>query len=366
MAACLSFDPAQHIPRSKLATLDRVSQLGLTSALSAWDMSGLDSLDEDRRNEACVFWSTGNGGSSTIERSYRDLFLKGRSRISPLSVVLGMFNASASHIAMHLRLGGDCLTYSVACASSAVAIGEAYRKIASGHTQVAIAGGSEAAMPYAPAKAWESLHVMATSAATPEQACTPFDAQRGGLILGEGAACLVLEDREHAVARGARILAEVRGYACTSDHTHMTTPDKGGQVRALQKALADAQLAPKDIGYVNAHGTATTEGDPVEIQALREVLGDHAAQTPVSSTKSMHGHLLGAAGALEALVTIMALGKKLIPPTAHTRELDPECRGVLHVLSTSLPKPDLQYAISNSFAFGGTNAVLVLGAPEPH
>jgi 3-oxoacyl-[acyl-carrier-protein] synthase II len=362
MARCDAFDPSKHIPRSKLATMDRASQLALSSACSAWQMAGLDALDDEQRQQAGVCWGTGNGGSHAIERSYRDLFIKGRSRISPLTVVLGMFNASASQVAMQLRLGGDCLTYSVACASSAVAIGEAYRKISAGHAHLVVAGGSEASMPYGPAKAWESLHVLASDAERPSAACRPFDSQRKGLVLGEGAACLVLEERDHAMSRGATILAEISGYACSSDHSHMTTPDRSGQVRALQHALRDAGLTAADIGYVNAHGTATQEGDPVEVHALLEVLGVHAATTPISSTKSMHGHLLGAAGALEALITIMALREKRIPPTAHTIEIDPACSGLAHVLGHSQAAPGIRHALSNSFAFGGTNAVLILSA----
>ncbi len=360
-AACSGFDAASTLPRGKLAAMDRVSQLSTVAAMAAWDDAGLQDLSDESRDEAGVFWGTGAGGTQATERSYRDLFLRGRDRISPLSVVLAMNNAAASNIALQLRLGGDCLTYSVACASSAAALGEAWRRIASGESDLIVAGGAEAAMPYGIVKAWESLRVMAPPGDEPRAACRPFDARRAGLVLGEGAAALVLEDYELAQARGARIYAELAGYGSSCDHNHLTAPDAQGQVRALRQAFKTAGVQPSQIGYVNAHGTATPEGDPVEVAALREALGDGAAGTLISSTKSMHGHLLGGAGAIEALATVLSLHEGRVPPTAHLQNVDPACEGLDHVTQAARAAPAMDYALSNSFAFGGTNAVLVFG-----
>lgn len=362
MALCADFDAAALLGKPRLATMDRVSQLSTVAAQSAWHNAGLQALSDEAKETCGVFWGTGGGGTHTTERSYRELFVKGRARISPLSVVLGMHNAAASHIALQLGLGGDCLTYSVACASSAMALGEALRRIQSGHMDVAVAGGAEASMPYGAIKAWESLQVMAKPGEDASTCCRPFHADRTGLVIGEGAAALVLEEWTHAQRRGATIYAELAGYGSSCDHTHLTTPDAAGQVRAIRQALRDAQVEPRDIRYVNAHGTATSEGDPVEIQALSTVLGDHAPRTPVSSTKSMHGHLLGAAGAIEALVTTLAVHRRTVPPTANLDHISQGCMGVDHVTQAARDEPGLNVALSNSFAFGGSNAVLVFRA----
>jgi 3-oxoacyl-[acyl-carrier-protein] synthase II len=361
-ALCTGFDAAASLGRSRLATMDRVSQLGTVAALSAWGDAGLSDWPAAEREHACVLWGTGAGGAQTLERSYRDLFLKGRSRISPLSVVLGMHNAATAHIALHLGLGGDCLSYSVACASSAVAVGEGFRRIALGEADVVLSGGSEAGLPFGMLKAWESMQVMARGDEDAAASCRPFDAQRTGLVLGEGAAALVLEDWDHATRRGARIVAEVVGYGSSCDHSHLTSPDAGGQLRALTQALKVAGLQPSDVQYVNAHGTATPEGDPVEVQALKALMGGHAAQLMVSSTKSMHGHWLGGAGAVEIMATALALHTQQVPPTAGLRQLDAACEGVLHVAGEGRRVPGLNVALSNSFAFGGSNAVLALRA----
>jgi 3-oxoacyl-[acyl-carrier-protein] synthase II len=311
---------------------------------------------------ACVMWGTESGGVQTTERVYRDLFLQGRTRISPLTVVLGMVNAAASQIALQLQLGGACLTYSVACASSAIAVGEAFRRIRSGEADVVLAGGAESSLPFGMLKAWESLQVLAQPGAQPTQCSRPFHAERAGLVLGEGAAALVLEDWEHAQRRGARIYAEVAGYGSSCDHVHLTAPDAQGQLRALKQALRDAAMDVQEIGYINAHGTATREGDPTEIEALKALLGSHAEKVMVSSTKSMHGHLLGAAGAIEILITTLALHQQVAPPTAHLDQIDPACLGVDHVAQHARTGMDIKAALSNSFAFGGSNAVIAMRA----
>jgi 3-oxoacyl-[acyl-carrier-protein] synthase II len=255
------------------------------------------------------------------------------------------------------------MSHTVACASSAIAIGEAFRRVRSGEATIMVTGGSDVPQAYGVARAWEALRVMASGdQLSSPSACRPFAADRRGLVLGEGGAALVLESWDHAVARGARIHGEIIGYGTSCDHTHLVRPEAAGQVRALAATLADASLVAADIDYVNAHGTATAEGDPVEIAALQAVFGEHAARLPVSATKSMHGHLLGAAGAIEAITTVLALRDKVIPPTANLQDnLDPACAGVDHVLSARRGQP-LRTALSNSFAFGGSNAVLAFRA----
>jgi len=355
---CSDFDAAATLGKTALTTLDRTSQLSVCAAADAWSAAGLAQHCPYDKDEAAVLWGTGAAGGATLDKGYRELFLKNRARISPLSVVLGMHNAAAAQIAMRLGLGGACLTYSVACASSAVAIGEAFWRVRSGQTPVAIAGGGEGQLPYGLLKAWESMHIMAP-AALGAQACQPFAAERKGLVLGEGAAALVLEDWESARARGATIHAELIGYASTCDHHHLTQPQAQGQIRALHQVLRQAQLQPQDIDYINAHGTATPEGDPTEIASLRAVLGEHAPRTLISSTKSMHGHLLGAAGALEVLVCALALQNQCAPPTAHLGTIAPDCEGLDHVRGQARQQA-MEVALCNSFAFGGSNAVLAL------
>jgi len=369
-AVCAELDMAALLGRARAATMDRVSQLSALAGRSAWEDAGLaaaGAISADELERSCVMWGTGAGGMQTLERSYRDLFIKGRPRISPLSVVLGMNNAAAGQLALLLGLGGACFTYSVACASSAVAIAEAMRRVRWGECAVALAGGAEAALPYGTVKAWQSMQVMAQPAADDAdtaRVCRPFDATRSGLVLGEGAAALVLESRDHALARGARIYAELAGAGASNDHHHLTTPDAGGQLRALRTALQDARADADEVAYVNAHGTATAEGDPIEAEALRQLFGARAPQVPVSATKSLHGHLMGAAGAIEALVTVMALQRGQIPATANLQQIDPACEGLGHVRPDAQGAGrsglDLPLALSNSFAFGGSNLVLVL------
>ena len=225
-----------------------------------------------------------------------------------------------------------------------------------------LTGGSDAPQAYGVARAWEALRVMASGDETTSfKACRPFSADRTGLVLGEGGAALVLEDWDHAVARGAKIHAEMLGYGTSCDHSHLVRPEAEGQVRALNAALADGGLSADDIDYINAHGTATAEGDPVEIAALKRVFGERSAHLAVSATKSMHGHQLGAAGAIEAIVTVLALREQAIPPTAHLQEIDAACAGVDHV-SSGRRAQTLRAALSNSFAFGGSNAVLAFRA----
>lgn len=357
-AYCTHFDGIAKLGRSRANGMDRFSQMGTCAAEQAWQDAGLHHADGIDKDGIGVLWGTGGGGINTTERSYRDLFLRGKTRISPVSVVLGMSNAAASNIAIGLGLGGANFTYSVACASSAIAIGEAFRRIRSGESTIMLAGGSETPLAYGVIRAWESLMVLAPGdETTSASACRPFHPDRQGLVLAEGAGALVLEDWEHAVRRGARIYAELAGYGMSCDHSHLSRPDAAGQVRALKAALRDSAMRLTDIGYVNAHGTATREGDAIEIAALRECFGEHAGGVHISSTKSMHGHAMGAAGAIEAIVTLLAVARQSIPPTANLETPAEECRGMRHV-TTAVRDFPLKAALSNSFAFGGSNAVL--------
>lgn len=365
---CHGFNAETALGKPLALMMERFAQLGMAAAFCAWDQAGLPRRPDAARGEprddwGCI-WGTALGGLAAHERGSRELWQKGRERLSPLSVVQGMNNAVNAHISIQLDLGGVSTSHTAACASSGMAIGEAFRRVRSGEADVMLAGGSDVCQSYGVVRAWEAMRVMAPGdAETSPHACRPFAADRGGLVLGEGAAALVLEAWEHAQARGARIHGEIVGYGTSCDHSHLVRPQREGQVRAMRSALADGGLAPQDIHYVNAHGTATAEGDPVEIAALREVFAHLAPELPVSATKSMHGHLLGAAGAIEAVVTALALREQAVPPTAHLAgRIDPACEGVDHVLQGRRGVP-LQAALSSSFAFGGSNAVLAFRAP---
>jgi 3-oxoacyl-[acyl-carrier-protein] synthase II len=335
-----------------------VSRFALLAAAEALAQSGgaLAGLDRAR---ACVMVGTGMGGAETTESGYRTLYAERSERIKPFSVLMAMTNAAAAWIALEHGITGASLTYSTACSSSGVAIGEAFRRIARGEAELAIAGGAEAPLSYGTVCAWEALRTLAP--ADPRDAsasCKPFARNRNGLVLGEGAAMLVLEARERALARGVPILAEIVGYGLCTDAGHITRPSVEGQARAMRLALEDARMAPEEIGYVNAHGTATEANDAVETAAIRQVFGTHANRLPVSSTKSMHGHLLGAAAALELVAALGALRDSVLPPTMHLLESDPQC-DLDYVPGKARAVEGLDAVMSSSFAFGGTNAVLV-------
>lgn len=359
---CVDFNAEEVLGRPLAAVTDRYSQLGVAAGFAAWDDAGLP-REGGGSDEAGVSWATGVGGTLTFEKGYTDFYVHGKDRAHPLSVVLAMNNAAASHLAITLGLGSACLTYSVACASSAVSIGEGMRRIQAGESDLILAGGSEAPLSFSVMRAWEAMRVVAQgNEQTAPRACRPFQKGRTGLVLGEGGAALVLEEWDHAVARGARIYCELAGYGQSCDHTHLVKPDAYGQTRAIRLALREAGLAPDEVDYVNAHGTATREGDPAEIDALRQVFGEHASQLMVSATKSMHGHLLGATGAIEALISVLAIHRGEVPPTAHLDEVAEDCLGVRHVMGEGLRDVPVRAALSNSFAFGGSNAVLAFKA----
>ena len=360
VGAPAEFDAAACFPAPKLRMLDRVSQFALNAAAQAIAASA-GALEGADKRRIGVFIGTGMGGSETADEGYRTLYAERSDRVKPFSVLMAMNNAPAAWIALDHGLEGPNLTYSTACSSSAVAIGEAARRIAAGEVDVMVAGGAEAPLTFGTLKAWEALRTLAPE--DPQDAsrsCRPFSRDRGGLVLGEGAAIVVLEDRERARRRGARVLAEVTGYGLFTDATHITRPSVEGQAETMRRALADADGA--DIGYINAHGTGTAANDGVETAAIKQVFGERARAIPVSSTKSMHGHLLGAAGALELVATVLALARARVPPTINLRVPDPEC-DLDYVADGSRVAAGLHAAMSNSFAFGGTNAVLVVRRP---
>jgi len=352
------FTGEQRFPAARLRMLDRVSQFALCACAEAIADAQL-ALGEEDASEIGVAIGTGMGGAQSTDDGYQRVYEQHSDRVAPFSVLLAMNNAAASWIGIEHGLRGPNLTYSTACSSSAVAIGEAARRIAHGEVRVMIAGGTEAPLTFGTLKAWEALKTLAQEdVANPAASCKPFARDRTGLVLGEGAAILVLEEAEHARLRGARVHAEVAGYGLATDTEHITRPSVEGQAKAMALALADAGLSPADVGYINAHGTGTQANDAVETAAIKEAFGAAAHGCPISSTKSMHGHLLGAAGALEFIIAILALQRRIVPPTAHLRVRDPDC-DLDYVAEGARQVEALTAVMSNSFAFGGTNAVLI-------
>jgi len=352
------YNPADYFSRIQLSGIERFNQFALIAAKQAVADAQLE-IAEHERTRAGVTMGTGMGGAGSMEDGYIEIFQREIPRVKPLTVLLTMNNAAASHISINYGLRGPNVTYSTACSSSAIAIGEAYRQIRDGYADVMLAGGSEALLTHGAMKAWEALRTLALEDEQDASAsCKPFSKDRTGLVLGEGAAVLVLEDAERAIKRGARIHAEIVGYDSSSDASHITKPDAAGQTRAITSALCSANLQPQDIDYINAHGTATMVGDVQETLAIKQVFGEHASRIPVSSTKSMHGHLMGATGAVEFMAALLALQHNAIPPTINLYQPDPEC-DLDYVPNAGRRNVELDTVMSNSFAFGGSNAVLI-------
>ncbi len=357
VGAAAQFDPGAHFAAPRLRMLDRVSQMALVAAAEALAQSG--AALEGAQDTACVCVGTGMGGAQATDDGYRILYAEKSERIPPYSVLMAMNNAAAAWIGIDHGLTGPNLTFSTACSSSAVAIGEAFRRVARGECEVAVAGGAEAPLTVGTLKAWGAMRTLApTDPRDPTASCKPFARDRAGLVLGEGAAMMVLEPLERARARGARVIAEISGYGLCTDATHITRPSVEGQSRAMALALADAGLDAAQVGYINAHGTATEANDAVETAAIRRVWGAQADHVPVSSTKSMHGHLLGAAGALELVAAVIAMERAVLPPTLHLDHPDPAC-DLDYVPHAARAVAPFEAVVSSSFAFGGTNAVLV-------
>ena len=363
LVASAAFDHERILPRRRYAPLDRATAMALFVAREA--IADCGNAFSRAAPETGVFWGTGMGSAHTIEDGYRTVFRNNDWRLKPTSIVTGMNNAAAAIISLEYGIVGPTLTYSVACASSAIAIGEAARAIRHGDIDCAIAGGSEALLTPGIVSAWSALRTLAhEDPADAGRSCKPFSATRTGFVLGEGAAALVLESMEHADERGAQVYAELAGYGVASDATHIAEPSPEGQARAMCAALRDAEIPPADVAYINAHGTATVVGDRVETESIMRAFGAHAPAIPVSSTKALHGHVMGATGAIEFMIAVLALQTGSIPPTAHLDEVDPEL-GLDFVPEGPRHGLDLDVAVSNSFAFGGTNAVLVARRADP-
>jgi nodulation protein E len=344
------FDPAVHFPERSGDFLDRFAQLGAVAAREAVRDARID-WSPALRERSAVVAGTCVGGQSSNQQGFEDLYVKMRRRVHPFTIPRVMPNAAACHISMEFGITGPVYTVATACAASTHAIGQAFDLVRSGRAELAVAGGSDSPFSYGFLRAWEVLRVVAPDT------CRPFAKGRQGMILGEGAAMLVLEPLEAARARGARVHAEVVGFGMTADAHHVTQPAVEGPARAMRLALDDAGAAPEEVGYVNAHGTGTAANDATEARAIHRVFGAHAGRLAVSSTKSMHGHALGAGGAVEAAATVLALRDGVLPPTANFTEPDPECD--LDVVPNVARRRQVDLALSNSFAFGGLNAVLV-------
>jgi nodulation protein E len=344
-----NYNPADYFEAKEAELLDRFAQFGVIAVREAVKDAGICWTGELRERTAIV---TGAcvGGQGTEDKGFFDVYHEKRNRVHPLTIPRTMANAAASQISMEFGITGPAFTLSTACSSANHAIGHAFWMVRHGMAEMALTGGSEAPFSFGLLKAWEAMRVVSPDT------CRPFSKNRRGMILGEGGAMLVLEPLEAAVSRGARIYAEIVGFGMSADAHHITQPSVEGPAKAMREALHDANLNPEDVGYINAHGTGTPANDPAETRAIHLVFGKHVARLAVSSTKSMHGHALGAAGAIEAVATVLALYHGLIPPTANFEEPDPECD--LDVVPNYPRQIQVECALSNSFAFGGLNAVL--------
>ena len=345
------FDPLRHFEERQLSTLDRVSQFAVVAAREAIAQAGI-TFDMPLSVRTATIIGTGVGGQTTLDDSFRRVYLEKKTRVFPLTIPKLMVNAPASQISMFCGLRGPAFAVASACASATHAIGLASHMVRSGQVDCAITGGAEACITFGTVRGWEAMRVMAPDT------CRPFSIGRKGLVLGEGAAMLVLEPLERARARGAQILGEIVGFGMSADAADLTAPDLGGMTRAMEGALADAKLAPQDIQYINAHGTGTAANDAAETKALHQVFGAHAGKLAVSSTKSMVGHALGAAGALEMVAILRAIGEGIVPPTIGYLGPDPACD--LDYVPNEARAMTIDAALSNSFAFGGLNAVLAV------
>jgi nodulation protein E len=345
------YAPENYFPEKNITFMDRFAQFSVVAAREAVSQAGIE-WDEDLRERAAVITGSCIGGRIAEEAGYWNLFHLNKNRVHPLTIPLGMANSGASQVSMEFGLHGPTFTFSTACSSSAHALGHAFWMVRSGAAPLALAGGADAPIYYGNMKAWEAMRVVS------QDTCRPFSIDRGGMILGEGGAMLVLEPLDAALARGARPIAEIVGFGMSSDASHITQPLAEGAARAIRGALKDGGLSPEQVGYINAHGTGTEANDKMECAAIRSVFGAHADKLPISSTKSMHGHTLGAAGAIEVAAAAFSLDKGILPPTANFTQPDPECD--LDVIPNHAREARVEVALSQSFAFGGLNAVLAL------
>lgn len=345
------YDEAEHFNRQQIALYDRFTQFTLIAAKEAVAQAGID-LHGEEADRSGVILGTSGGGLNTQDENYRAVYEEGKNRVHPFIVPKLMNNAAASHVSMAYNLRGPSFTVATACASSNHAMGLAFQMVRSGAAPVMLTGGSEAMLCFGGIKAWEGLRVMS------RDACRPFSANRNGMVQAEGAGVYVFEDYDRARARGAHILAEVIGFAMSSDASDIVTPSKAGAARAIAGSLRDAQINRENVGYINAHGTGTAANDKTECAAVADVFGAHADRLMISSTKSMHGHLIGGTGAVELLACIMAVKDGVVAPTINYEEHDPEC--ALDVVPNEARQAKVEVALSNAFAFGGLNAVIAL------
>lgn len=345
------WDPEAHFNRQQIVLFDKFTQFTLVAARQAVAQSGLN-FDGRLGNEAGVVLGTAGGGVNTWDENYRAVYAEHKNRVHPFVVPKLMNNAAASHVSMEFNLRGPSFSVATACASSNHAMGQAFHMVRSGMSRAMVTGGSESMLCFGGIKAWEGLRVMS------KEACRPFSLTRNGMVQGEGAAVFVFEEYEHARKRKAEILAEVVGFAMTSDAADIVMPSRQGAARAIAGALRDGRVDPSEVGYINAHGTGTAANDKTECAAVADVFGPQADHLMISSTKSMHGHLIGGTGAVELLACIMALRDGIIAPTIGYEEPDPEC--ALDVVPNVAREAKVDVAISNAFAFGGLNAVLAL------
>ena len=350
-AEVAGFKPQEYFEKRQLGFLDRFSQFGLVAAREAVADSGISFEGEAGERSASIIGS-GVGGQTTLDASYWAIYGEKKTRVHPFTVPRLMINAATSHITMEHGIRGPAFSVASACSSANHAMGQAYLMVRSGMADAAVTGGSEATITVGTMKGWEALRVMASDT------CRPFSKGRNGMVLGEGAAIFVFESLEKAKARGAKIYSEVAGHGLSSDAMDITLPDVGGAARAIAGALKSAKLNPEDVDYVNAHGTGTAANDVTETKALKQVFGDNASSLPISSTKSMIGHALGGAGALELAAVVLGMRDGIAPPTANYVERDPECD--LDYIPNEPREMEINAAISNSFAFGGLNAVIAL------
>ena len=345
------YDESAHFNRQQIALFDRYTQFALLAAGQALAQSGL-AFSGELAARSGVILGTSGGGLNTQDENYRVVYEEGKNRVHPFVVPKLMNNAAASHVSMEYNLKGPSFTVSTACASSNHAMAQAFQMVRSGMAPAMVTGGSESMLCFGGVKAWEGLRVMS------KDACRPFSANRNGMVQGEGAGIFVFEEYEHAKARGAEILAELIGFAMSSDASDIVMPSKQGAARAISGAMKDAGVNPEQVSYINAHGTGTAANDKTECAAVADALGPHADKVMISSTKSMHGHVIGGTGAVELLACIMAVRDGVIAPTIGYEEPDPEC--TLDVVPNEARQAKVDVVLSNAFAFGGLNAVLAL------
>ncbi len=353
------FDPTQYMDKREAKKVDRYTQLGVAAALQAWSDAGLDRI-ELNKDDVGVLVGSGIGGIQTIEQQLKILAEKGPRRVSPFLVPALIANMASGYISILLDLHGPNSTVVTACATSTHAVGDAWHIIRRGDAEIMLAGGAEAAISHLAFSGFCSARALSTRNDQPDKASRPFDQERDGFVMGEGAGVVILETLDHALARGADIYGEIVGYGMSGDGYHMTAPDPEGRgaLLSMQRALASAGVQPENIDYINAHGTSTEINDKVETMAIKNLFGEHAYKMAVSSTKSMTGHLLGAAGAVELIATLMTLQNQVIHPTINYEHPDPDCD--LDYVPDLARTAAVDLALSNSFGFGGTNAALVV------